>query len=73
MARAKAKAKVIKIKTVKQVKKKLGLPIAIYVGETEVYFPDFNKIINKGDVVLEMPLKEARARRDFIVKYESED
>ena len=70
---AKAKTKVKKVKKVKKIKKKLGIPIAVYVGNVEVYFPDFNKIVNKGDTVLEMPLKEARARRDFIVKYESED
>ncbi len=62
-------------KKVKRTRKKVkkGIPIAVYVGSNEVMFSDFKKIVNKGDTVLEMPLKEARARRDFIVKYESGD
>ena len=62
-------------KKVKQTKKKVkkGIPIAVYVGSNEVMFPDFKKIVNKGDSVIEMPLKEARSRRDFIVKNESGD
>ena len=67
MVKKKTKIKVIKPK------KKLGLPIAVYVGDVEIFIPEFKKIVNKGDAVLEMPLKEARARTDFIVKYESED
>ena len=62
-------------KKVKQTRKKVkrGIPIAVYVATNEVMFSDFKKIVNKGDTVLEMPLKEARLRRDFIVKNESGD
>lgn len=52
--------KPIPIKTTKK-------PIAKYIGDTEVYFPHFNKIINKGDLVPEMPIEEAMARRDFTI------
>lgn len=48
----------------KKIKK---IPIAKYIGDTEKYFPAFKKIVNKGDLVAEMPLEEAEARRDFIV------
>lgn len=43
--------------------------IAMYVGQIEKYFPSFKKIVNRGDLVPEMPLEEAKARRDFIVIY----
>ena len=61
----------------KKVKKKISKiilkPIAKYIGDVEVYFPQFNKIINKGDLLAEMPLDEARLRGDFIVVNERED
>ena len=61
-----------KIKNPKKAKKKkILLPIAVYMGDIEIML--FNKIINKGDSVLEMPLKEARARSDFIVVNEMEE
>jgi len=61
-----------KVKNLKKAKKKkILLPIAVYVGDIEIML--FNKIVNKGDSVLEMPLKEARARRDFIVVNEMEE
>jgi len=40
-------------------------PIAMYVGDAEII--GFKKIINKGDLVPEMPVDEARLRKDFIV------
>jgi len=40
-------------------------PIAKYVGDAEVM--GFKKIINKGDLVPEMSIDEARLRKDFIV------
>ena len=48
-------------------KKKETKPIAKYIGDTEKYFPAFKKIVSKGDLVAEMPLDEAEARRDFII------
>jgi len=39
--------------------------IAKYVGDAEVM--GFKKIINKGDLVPEMSIDEARVRKDFIV------
>jgi hypothetical protein len=48
-------------------KTKRTVPVPMYVGDTEKYFPAFKKIVNKGDLVVEMPLNEAKARRDFIV------
>jgi hypothetical protein len=48
-------------------KTKRIIQIPMYVGDTEKYFPAFKKIVNKGDLVAEMPLDEAKARRDFIV------
>ena len=39
--------------------------VAKYVGDAEVM--GFKKIINKGDLVPEMPIDEARVRKDFIV------
>ena len=40
----------------------------IYNGDTEVYFPAFKKIVKKGDTLNELPMKEAEARGDFIVR-----
>ena len=62
-------------KKVKRIRKKVkkGIPIAVYIGSNEVMFSDFKKIVNKGDTLLEMPLKEARLRKDFIVRNESEE
>ena len=61
----------------KKVKKKsiktIAKPIAKYIGDAEVYFPQFKKIINRGDLLPEMPINEARARSDFIVINEEED
>ena len=48
------------------------IPVPVYIGDTEKYFPAFKKIVNKGDAVAEMPIEEAKARRDFIVKYKEE-
>lgn len=48
-----------KIKTVTQ--------IAQYIGDTEKYFPSFKKIVNKGDLLAEMSIEEAKTRSDFIV------
>ena len=53
--------------------KKLKKPIAQYIGGVEVMITQFKKIINKGDLVPEFPIEEARARRDFIVINEEED
>ncbi len=53
-------------------KKEKSEPIkgtAMYVGQIEKYFPSFKKIVNKGDLVPEMPLDEAKTRRDFIIVY----
>ena len=41
--------------------------VAQYIGQPEVYFPGFNKIINHGDLLPELSLKEAESRSDFIV------
>jgi len=51
----------------KEIKKVVLKPVAKYIGDMEIYIPDFKKIVNKGDLVPEMPITEARARRDFIV------
>jgi len=48
------------------------MEIIRYIGDAEIYFPKFKIIINKGDLVPEMPIDEARARKDFIVE-ERED
>ena len=45
--------------------------IAKYVGDAEVI--GFKKIINKGDLVPEMPIDEARVRKDFIVVNENKE
>jgi len=66
LAKAKTKTKA------KRVKKALK-PVAQYIGNVEIYIPQFKKIVNKGDLVPEFPLKEAKARRDFVVINESED
>jgi len=47
--------------------RKITRPVAKYIGDSEVYFPSFKKIVNKGDLVEEMPLDEAAKRSDFIV------
>jgi len=49
------------------------MPIAKYIGDAEVYFPQFKKIINKGDLMPEISIREAKARRDFIVLNERKD
>ncbi len=41
--------------------------VAKYIGSIEIYFPKFKKIVNKGDLVVELPIEEAKARPDFIV------
>ncbi len=47
--------------------------IAKYIGEVEIYFPQFkDKIVNTGDLVPELPIEEAKNRSDFTVIYESE-
>ena len=62
-----------KVKTkIKRVKKAMK-PVAQYIGNVEIYIPQFKKIVNKGDLVPEFPIAEARARRDFVVLNESED
>jgi len=38
-----------------------------YIGDTEVYFPDFGKIVKKGDPLPELSLEEADRRSDFTV------
>jgi len=48
-------------------KKILYETVPKYIGDSEVYFPDYKKIINKGDLLPEMSIKEAQARKDFIV------
>ena len=53
--------------------KKIKKPIAKYIGDAEVYFPQFKKIINKGDLVPEMSIDEARVRKDFIVVNENKE
>ena len=61
----------------KKIKKKISkivqMPIAQYIGDAEVYFPQFKKIINKGDLMPEISIREAKARRDFIVLNERKD
>ena len=52
--------------------------IPMYIGDCEVYIPyDYKgkkilKVINKGDLIPEMPIKEAKGRSDITVVYESE-
>jgi len=70
--KTKTKSKIKEKKIVKRVRKK-KIPVPIYIRDIEVMFPDFKRIVNKGDSVPEMSLNEARARRDFIIKNESED
>ena len=53
--------------------KKVLKPIAKYVGDAEVYFPLFKKIVNKGDLVPEISIEEAKRRCDFIVVNERKD
>lgn len=53
--------------------KKIKKPIAKYIGDAEILFSQFKKIVNKGDLVPEVPLKEARARSDFIIENERKD
>lgn len=43
--------------------------IAKYIGETEVYFPAYKKIVKQFDVLEEMSIEEAKSRDDFIVVY----
>lgn len=62
-----AKKKIKKLDKPTPIKIVKTKPIAKYIGDTEVYFPHFNKIVNKGDLVPEMPIKEAMARRDFTI------
>ena len=57
--------KVIKNKVLKPIIKYIAKYVAKYVGDAEVM--GFKKIINKGDLVPEMPIDEARVRKDFIV------
>ena len=45
--------------------------VAKYVGDAEVM--GFKKIINKGDLVPEMSIDEARKRKDFIVVNENKE
>ena len=59
------KKKVIKNKVLKPIIKYIAKYVAKYVGDAEVM--GFKKIINKGDLVPEMPIDEARVRKDFIV------
>lgn len=56
----------------KKIKRKISVPIARYIGNTEIYIPNFKKIVNKGDLVPEMSIEEARQRPDFIVINEEE-
>jgi len=65
--KVKVKSKPKEIKKVRLLK-----PIAKYIGDMEVYIPAFKKIVNKGDLVPEMPINEASVRKDFIVIYEEE-
>ena len=68
--------KALKIKTMevnlakvkpKKGSRKIKVPTPKYVGTSELYFPQFKKIVNKGDLLPELPLWEARERDDFIV------
>lgn len=44
-----------------------------YTGEVELYFPEFKKIVKKGDLLPELPIEEAERRSDFeIVKSDNE-
>ena len=61
------------VKTKRKYVKKIKKPIAKYIGDVEVIISQFKKIINKGDLVPEFPIKEAKARRDFVVINEKED
>lgn len=63
-------------KTKKKIVKKILKPlkqVAKYVGGKEIYIPNFKKIVNKEDLVPEMPLEEAKARRDFTIVNEKEN
>lgn len=62
----------IKPRKTKATKPKIIKEVAKYIGDIELYFPQFRKIVNKGDLLPELPLWEAIERRDFIV-IESED
>lgn len=53
--------------------KRIKKPIAKYIGDAEVIFRKFKKIVNKGDLMPEISIKEARTRSDFIVINEKED
>ncbi len=59
--------KIKEIKEPKEFKESVKVKIAKYIGSKEIYFPSFKKIVNRGDLVPEMPLDEAKGRRDFIV------
>lgn len=62
-----------KIKNKKKVIKKVLKPVAQYIGNGEKYVPNFKqKLINKGDILPEMPITEAKSRRDFKVIYKEE-
>lgn len=60
-------------KTKRKYIKKIKKPIAKYIGDAEIYFPKFKKIINKDDLMPEISIKEAKVRSDFIVVNERED
>jgi len=65
--------KVTKKKINKIVSKPISKLIAKYIGDAEVYFPRFKKIVNKGDLIPEISIEEAKKRRDFIVVNERKD
>lgn len=45
--------------------------IPVYIGDVEVYFPAFNKIVKKGDKLPELSVEQAKIRNDFkIIKEE---
>jgi hypothetical protein len=65
-------AKKTKKKIIKRIVKPLK-QVAKYIGGKEIYIPDFKKIVNKGDLVPEMSLEEAKTRRDFTIVNEKEN
>ena len=38
-----------------------------YIGDVELYWPDFGKITKPGDYLEELPIEQAKARKDFIL------
>ncbi|MDD5013725.1 MAG: hypothetical protein PHW73_01310 [Atribacterota bacterium] len=61
-----------KKKAIKKISKPLKR-VAKYIGNKEIYIPNFKKIVKKNDLVLEMSLEEAKTRRDFTIVNKKEN